>query len=364
MKILFLEPFFGGSHKYFALGLKKYSRHTIDLLTLPGRFWKWRMRGAALEFLKQAENLDSYDLVLAGNLMDLAQWKALTPGKSLPLILYIHENQLAYPLKPGEQADFQYGWTDYTNQLCADDIIYNSRFNRDSFFQALTSLISRLPDCRPSSDYSPLLDKTSVIPPGCLTGEFREESARFESTGEAPLILWNHRWEHDKNPDEFFRILKVLQSRGDAFRLALLGEAYGKTPACFENAGEEFQKELVHRGYAKDRNDYEMWLSQADFVISTAVQENFGISIVEAASYGVIPLVPDRLAYPEVIPEEFHSSLIFTDQEDFLKKWDTLVHSEALPSLRKSLSESMRKYSWQTIAEKFDFHFEEVLNGP
>ncbi|MBW2707028.1 MAG: DUF3524 domain-containing protein, partial [Deltaproteobacteria bacterium] len=35
LKFLFLEPFFGGSHREFAQGLVAHSRHSIDLLTLP-----------------------------------------------------------------------------------------------------------------------------------------------------------------------------------------------------------------------------------------------------------------------------------------------------------------------------------------
>jgi hypothetical protein len=41
LRFLFLEPFFGGSHKDFAQGLVSHSRHKIDSVTLPARFWKW-----------------------------------------------------------------------------------------------------------------------------------------------------------------------------------------------------------------------------------------------------------------------------------------------------------------------------------
>ena len=47
-RFLLLEPFFGGSHREFAEGLIEHSRHAIELRTLPARFWKWRLRGAAL----------------------------------------------------------------------------------------------------------------------------------------------------------------------------------------------------------------------------------------------------------------------------------------------------------------------------
>ena len=93
MKILFLESFFGGSHMDFALGLKEYSNHEIDIVTLPARNWKWRMRGAALEFFRKVENIEKYDLIFATGMMNLADFKALARTKALPIILYFHENQ-------------------------------------------------------------------------------------------------------------------------------------------------------------------------------------------------------------------------------------------------------------------------------
>ena len=63
MKILFIEPYYSGSHKQWIDSYKKYSKHSIDLLTLPGRYWKWRMHGGAItianEFMK---NNICYDL--------------------------------------------------------------------------------------------------------------------------------------------------------------------------------------------------------------------------------------------------------------------------------------------------------------
>jgi hypothetical protein len=48
MKILLLEPYCGGSHRAWAQGYAARSRHDVTLLTLPARFWKWRMQGGAL----------------------------------------------------------------------------------------------------------------------------------------------------------------------------------------------------------------------------------------------------------------------------------------------------------------------------
>ncbi len=48
MKILILEPFFSGSHRQWAEGYQRHSRHEVEILSLKGRHWKWRMFGGAV----------------------------------------------------------------------------------------------------------------------------------------------------------------------------------------------------------------------------------------------------------------------------------------------------------------------------
>ena len=126
MRFLFLEPFFGGSHRDFAEGLVAHSRHDIYLLTLPARFWKWRMRGAALYFANKIPSLVEYDGLIATDLMSLSDFKALQKKPCPDSLVYFHENQLTYPLAPGEKTDFQFGFTNITTALTADCVLFNS----------------------------------------------------------------------------------------------------------------------------------------------------------------------------------------------------------------------------------------------
>ncbi|MCS5640060.1 MAG: DUF3524 domain-containing protein, partial [Candidatus Marinimicrobia bacterium] len=48
MKILIVEPFLSGSHKAWAESYAKHSKHEVEIISLPGRFWKWRMHGGAV----------------------------------------------------------------------------------------------------------------------------------------------------------------------------------------------------------------------------------------------------------------------------------------------------------------------------
>ena len=58
MKILALEPYYGGSHKYFIDGLIAGSSHQWQLLTLPDSAWRWRLRHAATYFAEQLNDLE------------------------------------------------------------------------------------------------------------------------------------------------------------------------------------------------------------------------------------------------------------------------------------------------------------------
>jgi glycosyltransferase involved in cell wall biosynthesis len=113
-------------------------------------------------------------------------------------------------------------------------------------------------------------------------------------------ILWAARWEHDKGPDTFFEALDLLDRRGVRFLLGVIGEQFRTAPPIFDQASERFADRIVRWGYQESREAYETALQDADVFVSTAEHEFFGISAVEAVAAGCWPLLPRRLAYPEV----------------------------------------------------------------
>ena len=228
LKILFLEPFFGGSHQDFALGFKACSSHDITLETLPARFWKWRMRGAALYFANRIKDFSAYDAVMATDMMDLTDFKALAGKELPPILLYFHENQLSYPLALEEKRDFHLGFTNIVSAFAADRVVFNSKFHLDEFMGTARELIRLMPDARPGFMMEEIRKKASVLYPGC---RFETGPVTLEERGQArPLIIWNHRWEHDKNPEFFFKALFRLKEMKIPFSLALLGENFEAFP--------------------------------------------------------------------------------------------------------------------------------------
>lgn len=361
LRFLFLEPFFGGSHRDFAEGLAAHSRHDIDLVTLPARFWKWRMRGAALHFWGRLSSPtrqggrppSAYDGLITSGLMSLSDFKSLAGAGCPPALVYFHETQLTYPLSAGEAFDAHFGFTDITTALVAQRVVFNSRTHCDRFFGELPGFLNRMPDCRPNWAEQAIRRKARVLHPGCRLG-----GGGFapKPCGEGPpLIIWNHRWEFDKNPEGFFEGLDALMAEGIEFRLALLGERYRKIPAAFVRARERYGGRIVHDGYVPDKEAYQEILRRGDIVVSTAFQENFGISVVEAVAAGCLPLLPRRLSYPEILPPEFHRDFLYDGHEDFVRKLARLaMNASRMSDIRRRLSLAMAVHAWETAVGAYD----------
>lgn len=380
MKILYLEPFYGGSHEAVAKGFAANSRHGVEILGLPGRFWKWRMRGAALWFARQIGDIGAWDLIFATDMLDLTDFKALAGPGCPPVAFYFHENQLSYPLAPGEKRDFHLGFTNIISACAADLVLFNSAFHRDEFFWAARKLIRKMPDARPTWMLDEIRVKTRVLYPGFYMPEnpknnlpesvsdpsgpaaYTDGQGRAAGKAGAPLVVWNHRWEHDKDPETFFRVMGRLKAQNIPFRLAVLGEQYEKAPSVFERAQRQFRDEIAVWGFQPSAEAYRSWLSRGACVVSTANQENFGISVMEAMAHGCFPLLPDRLSYPELIPPSFHEAVIYTDEAGLEKKLAALLSDPGpYSAMGRSLSEHGKQFAWQRLSRQWDARLESLV---
>ena len=139
------------------------------------------------------------------------------------------------------------------------------------------------------------------------------------------------------------------------FRLALLGENFQKVPKDFIAAKERFKNRIVQYGYVKSRKKYFEWLQKGSIIISTAQQENFGMSVIEAIRCGCIPLLPNRLAYPEILPKEFHSDFLYRNQDELIEKLSFMIKNFGrLHKKRVALMKAMEKFNWSNCIHKYD----------
>ena len=142
MKILIIEPFCSGSHKAWAEGYQTHSSHNVEIINLPGRFWKWRMHGGAVTLAKRYQQLDYQpDSILTTDMLNLPVFQSLAKS-NCPVYIYFHENQFTYPWSPMDkdlelQRDKHNGFINYSSALCADHVYFNSKFHLDSFITGL-----------------------------------------------------------------------------------------------------------------------------------------------------------------------------------------------------------------------------------
>jgi len=302
MKVLGLEAYYGGSHKAFIDGWIANSRHDWTLLTLPPNKWKWRMRHAAITFAdevnKRTGQGQRWDVLFCSDMLNLAEFLGLAGGAlgQAASIVYFHENQLTYPVRFESERDYQFGVTNMTTALAATAVWFNSKFHCDEFLGALGRFLKRMPDHQPADVIEQIRAKSAVYPPGIN----KPPAPKARKAG--PMrILWAARWEHDKNPEDFFEALKRLKDQGTDFRLSVIGPRFREVPEVFGWVKDFFAEHIEQWGYQQDPTDYAAALVGADVIVSTARHEFFGLSVAEAIAAGAFPLLPKRLSYPELL---------------------------------------------------------------
>jgi len=367
LRILALEPYYGGSHRAFLDALVRHSRHDFTLMTLPARKWKWRMRGSAIWFAREPAGHPppNVDLILATDMVSVADLKSVAVGGlgGVPVVCYFHENQLTYPLPDESQRDYQYGFTNITSCLAADAVWFNSRFHREDFLAAAALLLQKMPDYVPDGIVADVRQRSSVMYPLVET-DSAEAAGRVSRRTEGPLrILWNHRWEYDKNPEAFFETMIRLNDAGHDFRLVIVGETFREAPGIFAEAWARLRGKIEQAGFVKSRADYLAVLASCDLVVSTSIQENFGIAVVEAMAAGCRPLLPDRLSYPELIPESVHHACLYRDDDELRERLCDLTehgYNLEVSGLRDFVVE---RFSAERNIDRYDAAFERLVEG-
>jgi len=363
MRILALEPYYGGSHKAFLDGFSAASSHDWTTYTLPAYKWKWRMRHCAVTFADLVSRAvaegDQWDMIFCSDMLNLAEFLGLAAPevRNLPAVVYFHENQLTYPVRHESERDYQFAVTNFNTALAARSVWFNSAFHRDSFFKALGLFFKRMPDCQPTDAIETIRKKACVYPPG--VNSMPERPGRKAG----PLrILWAARWEHDKNPEDFFESLKILKAGDIDFRLSVIGERFRDTPEVFAWAKEYFAEHIDRWGYQDSRSEYEKVLTEADVFVSTANHEFFGITAVEATAAGAYPLLPRRLAYPEIFglaetpaAEDFFYDGSCRELADKLIELAGRAGKNCLWSQDNNyLVRRMQRYKWDELGEVLD----------
>ncbi|MCI0652193.1 MAG: DUF3524 domain-containing protein [Planctomycetes bacterium] len=374
LRIMALEPYAALSHRAFLEGLRRHSRHAIALDLLPARKWKWRMRTSALHYAPRIGAQAPFDLLLASDFVNLAELLALLPQahKSTPAVIYFHENQLTYPLPEYDERDYHFALIHIYSILAATRTLFNSEFHRRNFFAALPPIVDLFPDVDCAALLAALEARTAVLP----FGTDAEAGTPRSPGSEPPILLWNHRWEHDKRPEVFLAALAQLVSRKCRFRVRMLGQRFRFVPDACRRMAEVLGDRLELQPFVEERGAYLDAVRGAHVVVSTARQEFFGLGTLEAIRCGLFPVLPADLAYPELLPAELRGPPFLygraagdadANPDDVAlaleRAIDLVARDESLPERRQLIAFTDR-FRWSVLAPRFDACFEEAAAAP
>jgi len=368
LRITLVSPYHGGSHQAWATGYQAASEHEIEILDLPARFWKWRMHGGAVTLARRF--LPQTDLIVATDMLDLATFLALTrPATSaIPTVLYMHENQLTYPLpedpttgamrrQHGER-DGHYAFINFTSMLAADRVLFNSRYHLESWFGALPVFLKHFPEYNELGAIEDLRAKSEVLPVGIDTGAL-DRLALDRSAGDEGGSSSAGSSPADSSPAS-----SSPAGSSSAGSAPLCGERFSQHPEEFEVAIERLADRVEHIGFAEPSH-YAQLLREATVTVSTAHHEFFGISVLEAIHCGTFPVLPDRLSYPELLPQRARERCLYSDPPGLIERlrWALLNADEATRFAADELAPHVAGYAWRNLAPVYDGVLEAVAAG-
>uniref|UniRef100_A0A3B4H565 tRNA-queuosine alpha-mannosyltransferase n=1 Tax=Pundamilia nyererei TaxID=303518 RepID=A0A3B4H565_9CICH len=317
--------FYGGSHKQL-MDLLKENIAGCSVFTLPAKKWHWRARTAALYFSQNIPACPSYRLLFSSSVLSLCELAALRPDLArLKKVLYFHENQLLYPVRRHQDRDFQYGYNQVLSCLVADVVVFNSRFNMDSFLSSIPSFMNKIPDHRPK-------DLDCLIRPKCVVLNF-------------PLQFPDVSRSHDKNPELFFSTLLRLKERGLDFHLSVLGET-------FTDPG---VKRLTDRSEARGLGTAAVHCMKEAFILADHVLCAECSALSLAVHCGCFPLCPKALVYPEIFPAQY----LYSTPEQLCKRLQGLCRKPDV-ARRHIVKVDTLAYSWAALKPRF----QDLLSAP
>ena len=136
--------------------------------------------------------------------------------------------------------------------------------------------------------------------------------------------------------------------------MIVLGEQFSTYPEIFDLAKKELSNQIIHWGYCDSFEEYSKWLWKSDIVPVTSNQDFFGISIVEAVYCNSKPILPNKLAYPEIFDILKNKKIFYNDESDLFNR----LHHEILNfNKENSFLNQIDKFDWTNMIKQYDKTF-------
>lgn len=283
--------------------------HRVELHTLPGRHWKWRMHGAASTWSSLFHHTPP-EILITTDMCDVAQLRGLMPPSwaHVKVVIMYHENQLTFPWSPDDPdrsngRDLTYAFVNISSGLAADEMWFNSKHHMDAFLLAAGDWIQTMPKPHIPQLQRRLAEKSHVLHLGLEFQHWKSSfGKRTQAIQDVPVFLWNQRWSLDKGTDRWMAWVDDMLRQDIPGHFVVLGESFERTPEGWNSMRERMGNRCLHWGFVNEHAEYIDWLWKSDIAPIHPRQEYFGMAIVEAMRCGVTPWVPHDHAYPETTP--------------------------------------------------------------
>lgn len=357
IRVLLVEPWLAGSHQAWAEGFQRHSRNEVRIVGLPGEQWRWNLRAGALSLAERvAAEIASFgqpDVLVVSGLVDVSSLLGFLRGRldpAIPVVTYMHESQVLYPTVSGN-VDADSVLRNWHSWCASDLVLFNSSFHLDSVNATMPRWLADLPPFVEGEQWAPTSKRFEVMTVGV---EPRRPTA--EVSNDRPVILWPHRWEPDKRPDVFARAVDKLAQAGLDFRLVLAGEL--PSPSAARKRLERDHGRSILAAGPFSATEYGDWLERSDMVVSCAEHEFFGIAIVEAILAGCVPVVPEALSYPEVIPKRFHEAVLYPPGRFGSRLVEVVSDLSTFRRGTEGLAHAIPHLTWPETGPRFDTRLE------
>jgi len=341
-KILIISPYDAMSHRQWREGITaEFPQISFTVVTLPPRYFAWRHRGNSLTLAFDTRLDQHFDLILATSMTDLSALKGMQPRlAAIPAILYFHENQFAYPEANADQGQLERQLTSIYSAVTADQLVFNSNYNRKTFLEGAGALLKKMPDHVPAGVMDILGEKAKVLPVPLNNDIYQTEQRKDRFS-----IVWNHRWEYDKGLQDLQEIIKALLLADIDFIFHIIGQQFRRSPEIMLENIDILGTHAGKVGFIESRTEYLALLASSHMVLSTAEHEFQGLAVLEAVACGCVPIVPHRLVYPELFEEKY----CYYDTSDAVERLSSHAGQSA-PDV-SHLSWRAQRSAWQKLFE-------------
>ncbi|MCB1326934.1 MAG: glycosyltransferase family 4 protein [Spirochaetales bacterium] len=173
------------------------------------------------------------------------------------------------------------------------------------------------------------------------------------------IVLFLGRITFQKGPDYFVRAARIVIEKIKNVRFVMVGTGDMYTRMLEMAADLGVGKHFHYTGFM-NRRQVERIYKMSDLYVMPSVSEPFGISPLEAMIHGVPVIVSKQSGVSEVI-----SNCIKVDFWDVDALAESMVNvlskSELHAQLRRAGEEEVRRFSWQTPAERVENVYERLI---